>query len=279
MELREFAERVLLAPELTVKLAPVRESFTDERPGAACRWTQPARPAGLQFAPRKTAPAMPRPASLRDPYRRAVAHHILANHELQALEVMAWVLLAFPDAPQPFRLGLAQIMQDEQRHTLMHVERAAALGLAFGQLPVNGYIWAKAQQFTCVLDYLAGLPLTFEGRNLDHTLEFEEYFRDAGDLKSAAVMRQIHRDEVQHVAFGYHWLNQLKPPAWDDWQTYCAHLHWPLRPEKALGDRFHREPRQAAGLSEDFINHLAQLKSHLEQVTGGKHPPLTPPSI
>src|SRR5690606_684551 len=122
------------------------------------------------------------------------AHHIMANHELQACEVMALVLCAFPEAPAAFRRGLARIIDDEQRHTRMHVERAAALGLAFGDLPVNAYIWKKAQDYESVLDYLAGLPLTFEGRNLDHTLEFERYFRAAGDRRSAAVMRVIHRD-------------------------------------------------------------------------------------
>jgi uncharacterized ferritin-like protein (DUF455 family) len=259
MELREFAERVLLSSSLDEKLARVKEPFTDAAPGEPLRVELPGRPDNLQFAAPRSAPAMPHPETFPDPRRRAVAHHILANHELQALEVMAWTLLAFPDAPAEFRLGLARIMADEQRHTQMHIERAAALGLAFGDLPVNCYIWKKALQFASVLDYLAGLPLTFEGRNLDHTLEFEGYFQAVDDPKSAAVMRQIHKDEIEHVAFGYTWLQRLKPAGLTDWDAYRQHLHYPLRPEKSVGDTFHLAPREAAGLSPEFIAQLAQL--------------------
>jgi uncharacterized ferritin-like protein (DUF455 family) len=259
MELRDFAEQVLRSTSLEAKLARVKEPFTDNAPGEALRVESPGRPANLQFAPRRTAPAMPHPETFADPQRRAIAHHILANHELQALEVMAWTLLAFPDATAEFRLGLARIMQDEQRHTQMHIERAAALGIAFGDLPVNCYIWKKAQQFACVLDYLAGLPLTFEGRNLDHTLEFAGHFESAGDAKSAAVMRQIHKDEIEHVAFGYTWLTRLKPAELSEWDAYVHHLHWPLRPEKAIGDVFQGEARVAAGLSPEFIVELRRL--------------------
>lgn len=169
---------------------------------------------------------------------------------------MAWMLLAFPEAPRDFRLGLARIMQDEQRHTRMHVERAAALGLRFGDLPVNGYIWKKSQQFESVLDYLAGLPLTFEGRNLDHTLEFDAYFTAVQDPKSAAMMQAIHRDEIGHVAFGMEWLRKLKPPELSDWDAYVQHLHFPLRPNKSIGDVFHAEPRLAAGMTDEFIQKL-----------------------
>ena len=126
---------------------------------------------------------------------------------------------------------------------------------------MNCYIWKKALGFASVLDYLAGLPLTFEGRNLDHTLEFEEYFRRVGDAKSAAVMRQIHLDEIEHVAFGLTWLRKLKPQGWTDWHTYCQHLHWPLKPEKSVGDEFHLEPRLAAGMDAEFIAQLRQSQS------------------
>ena len=256
MELRLFAERVLLSPSLDEKLGSVRVPFTDEQPGAALRVTEPARSPDLLFAARRAAPAMPHPDTFVDPAKRAIAHHIMANHELQALEVMAWMLLAFPEAPRDFRLGMARIMQDEQRHTRMHVERAAALGLRFGDLPVNAYIWRKSQEFESVMDYLAGLPLTFEGRNLDHTLEFDGYFTAVHDPKSAAMMQAIHRDEIEHVAFGMEWLRKLKPPELSDWDAYVQHLHFPLRPDKSVGEVFHEGPRLAAGMGEEFVARL-----------------------
>jgi uncharacterized ferritin-like protein (DUF455 family) len=256
MELRQFAERVVLAEKLEDKLAPPPTSLSDVEPGAGLRPAVPGRPANLLFAPRRTAPAMPRPSAFENPRKRAIAHHIMANHELQALEVMGFVLLVFPDAPSEFRQGLVRIMRDEQRHTRLHAARAAELGAPFGSLPVNSYIWKKAQAYQCVLDYLAGLPLTFEGRNLDHTLEFEEHFLKVGDKQSAAVLRVIHRDEIGHVAFGLEWLRRLKPPDETEWDVYRKHLHWPLRPAKARGETFHREPRRAAGMDDDFLNRL-----------------------
>jgi uncharacterized ferritin-like protein (DUF455 family) len=261
MEIQAFAERVLLSDDLTEKLAAAEPPLTDDGPGPAVRHPQPGRPADLQFAPRRTAPAMPAAAAFRDPQRRAVAHHIMANHELQALEVMAWTLLAFPEAPAQFRRGMVDVMADEQRHTRMHIERAARLGLRFGELPVNCYIWKKALSFTSVLDYVAGLPLVFEGRNLDHTLEFAEAFSAAGDERSASLMRMIHRDEIAHVAFGMTWLRKLKPPEQSEWDAFESHLRWPLRPNKARGDVFQRAARIAAGLSPDFVDRLASATS------------------
>lgn len=259
MEIREFAERVLLRESLDEKLARAGEALTDEHPGPAFRPEFPARPENLRFAARRTAPPMPHPHTFSDPAKRAIAHHIMANHELQALEVMAFVLCAFPQAPPEFRRGLVHVMADEQRHTRMHIERAAALGLEFGALPVNGYIWRKAQSFRSELEYLAGLPLTFEGRNLDHTLEFDRYFRDAGDERSAALMRVIHRDEIEHVRFGIEWLRRLKPADQSEWDAFATNLGWPLRPSKARGDEFCREARLAAGLSPEFVDRLEQL--------------------
>lgn len=264
MEIREFAERILRSDSLGEKLRRAEEPFSDEHPGIAWRPEAPARPANLQFAARRQAPAMPKPGAFQDAAKRAVAHHIMANHELQACEVMAFVLTAFPDAPTEFRRGLVRIIDDEQRHTRLHMQRADDLGTPFGGLPVNCYIWKKALGYQSVLDYLAGLPLTFEGRNLDHTVEFEEIFTKVGDEKSAGVMRVIHRDEIAHVRFGWDWLCRLKPENQSAWDAFCEHLHWPLRPAKAKGDTFLREPRKAAGMTEDFLDHLQQADLDVE---------------
>ena len=270
MEVRAFAEQVLLSESLADKLRAVPDAFTDETPGPVADVSEPARPANLQFAARRTAPPMPKPGALFDQAKRAVAHHILANHELQALEVMARVVLLFPTAPRDFRLGLAAIMQDEQRHTRMHVERAAMLGLQFGDLPVNSYIWQKSLTFQSLLDYLATLPLLFEGRNLDHTLEFATHFEAAGDERSAALMRVVHRDEIEHVRFGMEWLQRLKPAGQSDWEAFSSHLAWPLRPSKARGDIFQHAARLEAGLSEEFIERL--LNAPDDETTGpGNH--------
>lgn len=260
MELRTFAEQLLTATDLDVKLAPPESPLVDTTPGDAWRPVEPARPADLQFAPRRTAPGMPHPLALSDLHKRGVAHHIMANHELQAVEVMAFTLVAFPDAPREFRLGLTTILQEEQRHTRLHMRHAARCGVPFGSLPVNCYIWKKALDFECVLDYLAGLPLVFEGANLDHSLELEAAFLKAGDPQSAGVMRAIHNDEIGHVKFGIEWLQKLKPADATAWETFCKHLHYPLRPNKARGSQFNHNARLAAGLPEDFIDHLASLE-------------------
>lgn len=253
IEIRSFAERILLADSLEEKLRRAESEFTDDAPGSPWRPEVPGRPHALRFAAPRQAPAMPKAAALADSTMRGVAHHIMANHELQAVEVMAFVLCAFPEAPREFRFGLARIIDDEQRHTRMHARRAAELGVPFGSRPVNCYIWKKAQAFDHLLDYLAGLPLTFESRNLDHSLEFEAYFLDAGDRRSAAIMRVIHNDEIEHVRFGIDWLRALKPADQTDWDAYRSHLHWPLRPEKACGDTFQEAARRAAGMSEEFV--------------------------
>ena len=256
MEVRAFAEQVLFSESLEEKLRPASGDFTDKLPGEAVDVREPARSDDLKFAPRRMAASMPKPGAFKDATRRATAHHILANHELQALEVMARVALLFPDAPTEFRIGLCKIMQDEQRHTRMHAERAAMLGVEFGSLPVNSYIWKKSLDFKSVLNYIATLPLVFEGCNLDHTLEFAAYFEAVGDDRSAALLRVIHRDEIEHVAFGMEWLRKLKPAGQSDWDAFCEHLEWPLRPVKAKGDTFQVEARRQAGLSDEFIEKL-----------------------
>lgn len=256
MELSAFARQVLFSAEIAAKL--VRPAgLTDAAPEPALRVETPARPEALRFAARRTAPAMPKADSLKDPGKRAIAHHIMANHELQALEVMAMVLLAFPEAPAEFRSGLSSIMLDEQRHTRLHIQRAHELGLEFGDKPVNGWIWTKALEFRSELEYVAGLPLVFEGANLDHTIEFEAWFRNAGDRRSAAIMRAIHHDEIRHVRFGIEWLRRWKPADQSDWDAWIHALHWPIKPSRARGEQFHSEPRRLAGLSDEFIQLLS----------------------
>ena len=274
MELRHYASQVLLSTDLNEKLASPDGPLTDAAPGPPLRPEWPGRPDNLRIAEKRRAPPMPKPGAFRNPARRAVAHHVMANHELQASEVMAMVLLAFPEAPTEFRFGLAEVMRDEQRHTRMHARRAEELGQPFGSLPVSGYIWEKSREFTSILDYLAGIPLTLEQRNLDHSQEFERWFLEHGDSKGAAIARTIHRDEIQHVAFGVQWLQRFKPPEQTTFEAFRAHLHWPLRPSRAVAGRpFDWKSRQAAGLDQEFLEALDQNVAEDESRPKANVPP------
>jgi uncharacterized ferritin-like protein (DUF455 family) len=252
MEIRDFARTVLLSEDLDVKLSPAPAELTDDDPGPPLRIAAPGRPPHLRFQPVE----VPAIEGFPDPAQKARILHALANHELQAAELFAWALLAFPDTPGELRRGLLRVLDDEQRHTRMYIARLEDAGARFGDYPVNGYFWGKVGPITSPLRFLCAMSLTFENANLDHTIESAEAARRAGDAKTAAVIERVHLDEIEHVRFGWTWLQVFKrqdEPAWD---AFRANLTWPLRPAKARGRTFHREGREAAGLDAEFIRRL-----------------------
>jgi uncharacterized ferritin-like protein (DUF455 family) len=257
MELRAFALAVLQSEDLEVKLAPPPAELTDENPGPPLRAAGPGRPPNLRIAPGGTVDA-PSVAGLHDPAQRPRILHALANHELQAAELFAWALLAFPDAPAGFRRGLLKVLQDEQRHTRMYIARLEESGARFGDLPVSGYFWKKVDSITSPLRFICAMSLTFENANLDYTVDSAEAARRAGDARTAAVIDRVHLDEIEHVRFGWTWLQVFKRQDDSAWDAFRANLTWPLRPLRARGTTFHRRGREAAGLDAEFIRKLEE---------------------
>lgn len=257
MELRDFAERVLFATTLADKLA-CPDVITDERPGPALAApTAPGRPAELQFKPQGTGKAeFPGLHRLENATERGRLLHFFANHELLATELMALVLLRFPEAPAAFRRGVLQTLKDEQEHTRLYVERMRSCGITFGELPVSGYFWRAVSGMESPVDYVAGLSLTFEQANLDFARHFARGFSTVGDADSAALLERIYRDEIGHVAYGLKWFRRWKNPGESDWDAFCRQLKFPLSPQRAKGFAVNVEGRRAAGLDADFIAQL-----------------------
>lgn len=254
-EIRDFALSVVTSESLEEKLTFPAVELSDEAPGDAYRAPGPGRPPELQIRGAREL-RVPKIGGFADRAQRARILHALANHELQAAELFAWALLAFPEAPADFRRGLLHILGDEQRHTRMYIARLEATGARFGDFAVNGYFWNKTETIRSPLDFVCAMSLTFENANLDHTVEYAEAARRAGDLKTAAVIERVHHDEVEHVRFGWRWLQVFKGEDESAWHAYRDHLTWPLRPVRARGKVFHRRGREAAGLDDDFIRRL-----------------------
>ena len=257
MELRAFAERVLFSESLEEKLA-LPGTITDECPGVALITPEsPGRPAELKMAARGERAELPAEHELEREEPRAVLLHFFANHELLATELMALVLLRFPEAPTAFRRGVLQTLKDEQEHTRLYMERMARCGVAFGDLPVNGFFWRHVADMESPLDYVSRLSLTFEQANLDYAQHYGGIFGRMGDVDTAALLGRIYEDEIGHVGVGLHWFRKWKRGEESDWEAWRKVLRFPMIPARARGaGPFNAEGRRRAGLDEEFIASL-----------------------
>jgi uncharacterized ferritin-like protein (DUF455 family) len=236
MELRDFAEQILFATTLEEKLR-CPKIITDERPGSALATPEaPGRPAELRFKLQGSGKGeFPGVHRLEEERERGRLLHFFANHELLATELMALVLLRFPEAPAAFRRGVFQTLKDEQIHTRLYIERMRQCGIHFGELPVSGYFWRAISGMENPMDYVAGLSLTFEQANLDFARHFARGFAAIGDTGSAELLERIYRDEIGHVAYGLKWFRRWKNPNESDWEAFCRELKFPLSPQRAKG--------------------------------------------
>jgi len=256
MNVIHYAERLLCGDTLEDKLASAPE-WTDDERCDPWPWVEPGRPADLRIAPKRTRKRLPHPDSLDDPEMRVRCLHTFANHELMAIELMAWALLAYPDAPTTFRRGLLRIIADEQRHLRTYMERIAELGSRFGDLPVNDHFWRCAPSLTTPLKWVSAMSLVFEQANLDHAPQYAAWFERVGDGRSAQIMRNIEADEIHHVGFGARFLYDNTPETRSAYDVWVENLTFHNEPSRARGDVCNREARVAAGLGEDFIDRLA----------------------
>jgi len=272
--IHSFCSRILLTGDLATKLAPPRlptGGLLPELPGAApISIDQPTRAAEIAIRPE--AEPLPRPGQLADPAARATCLARFAHHELQAVELFAWALLRWPDLPAGLRRGWLSVLEDEQRHCGLYLERLHALGSAPGEHPVSDYFWRhvpaiEASQYGPSA-FLAALGLTLEQANLDFSARYRDAFRAAGDEESAAVCARVHEDEIGHVRLAGYWLRELDGRGRSDLACYQDAVPFPLSAARAKGRPFDRTARQRAGLSDELIDHVAHARSSQETGRG-----------
>lgn len=259
MQMREAAERVLFGTTLEEKLLLVPKDIRDDQPGKAIAMpgSGPGRPAELRLGEKGVKVDFPGTHRLDDDRERGKLLHFFANHELLAAELMALVLLKFPDAPKEYRAGVYEAMREEQMHTLMYLRRMRECGIGFGELPLNDFFWKLVAPVESPLEFVTRLNLTFEQANLDFSKHYAGLFRQAGDSATAAVLEKIYQDEIGHVGHGVKWFRHWKQHGTTDWEAFCQAQRLPLSAARAKGVApFNAEGRRLAGLDEDFIRHL-----------------------
>ncbi len=176
------------------------------------------------------------------------------HHELQAAELAAWALLAFPDTPRPFRAGRLTLVRDELRHLASYRERLTALGARVGDFPVRDWFWERVPSCQDALSFVALMGLGLEGGNLDHAARFARELRSAGDPESAAVVEQIGHEEEEHVRFALGWFEHWAGGL--DFERWRAALPPPLTPSILRGTSLNRAARHRAGMDSAFLKAL-----------------------
>ena len=259
MEIREWALKILSSGSLSDKLYQP-EVLTDYASGEPLVFKEPARDHEFRIQKFDKKEKIPPLHELKHRDQKIVALHRFAGHELLAVEMMAFTLLAFPNAPKNFRKGLAHTLQEEQGHVQLYSKRLEELGGTFGSLPLFRHFWVQTKYIHSPLDYVSTMPLTLEMANLDFAPIYGKAFLAAGDELSADLMATILNDEIAHVRFGVQWFKRLKPNdlnEWDTWKETISSMQ--MTPRRAKGAHFNRESRIKAGVSESWIQQLQEF--------------------
>ena len=170
---------------------------------------RPARPPRPLLRPPRE---MPKRRAFGSPAGRIALIHALAHIELNAID-LGWDIVARfagEALPRVFFDDWVRVAVEEATHFGILVRRLADLGAQYGDLPAHDGLWESAAATAGdLLARLAVVPLVLEARGLDVTPEMTAQLERVGDPQSAAVLRQIYRDEIGHVAIGVRWFDGL----------------------------------------------------------------------
>jgi len=251
--------QILLGGTLKDKLSGARLSLSEIEWDSA-RVTLPETPGreGTLAPSSRGQSGFPKRSELKQDSARGRLLHFFANHELLAIETMAYTLLKFPEAPEEFKRGVMKTLQDEQRHLGLYLARMREFGVDFGGslgADLGLYLWNALKTIRTPLDFVTRMSLTFEQANLDFALEYAQMFEhEIGDEKTAKLLKTVHDDEINHVAHGLKWFNVWRDHDESEFESYGKLLPFPLTPRRGKGSRFFSaESRKAAGLSDEYI--------------------------
>eukprot|EP00742_Colponemidia_sp_Colp-10_P011717 GILJ01013059.1.p1 GENE.GILJ01013059.1~~GILJ01013059.1.p1 ORF type:complete len:804 (+),score=82.89 GILJ01013059.1:315-2414(+) len=189
--------------------------------------------------------------------------HALTHIELGAID-MYWdtmVRSTSDDLPHEFFGDFLTVVGDEARHFMMLTERLKELSFTYGVIPAQKAFWDNAVKTRADLAArLAILPLVQESRGLDAGPRLVEKLLSLGDKSSAAIVKQICEEEVNHVRTGLKWFKFICAKHGLDakevfQRSVLTHL------DTVLHAPFNVVARSHAGLPEDWYLPVSNVSS------------------
>ena len=133
----------------------------------------------------------------------------LANIELQAMELGLRTIYEFPEAPQELKEELADLTLSESQHLKLCIDGLHDLGFEWGSWPIHTALWQAVSAEDSLIDRMLIVHRYLEGSGLDAQETILRRFEGVADKKTYSILKQIHREEVDHVYFGSRWYKKL----------------------------------------------------------------------
>jgi uncharacterized ferritin-like protein (DUF455 family) len=168
----------------------------------------PARPDTPELLPPSR---MPRRSSGGAEKGRIALLHALAHIEYSAIDLAFDLIGRFGDGlPRSFVDDWMRVGAQEAMHFALLDRRLKQLGSHYGALPAHEGLWDAAHETRHDLAArLAIVPLVLEARGLDVTPQMIERLQRSGDSASSRILSRIASDEVEHVAAGVKWFEDI----------------------------------------------------------------------
>ncbi len=135
--------------------------------------------------------------------------HDLLNSEFITVERMGRILADFPEIPWQMKMDMAHQAWDEARHAEIVQRRLEELGGHVGMFRTSCFGWEQDVNRPDPLERLALSNMTFEGESCKHLRDWIAKAKKAGDTRSVQLLEFLLADEVNHVLYGTHWVDEL----------------------------------------------------------------------
>ena len=212
IDLRTTALTLLQVTEPDLKAERVRAVAAAARPtGATAALVEPR--GGIPGRPLRPALLPHTELKHRSVHSRdghAALIHALAHIELNAIDLALDATWRFADQPERFYRDWFGVAQEEALHFQLLHAHLKSLGFCYGDFPAHDSLWQMAERTRAdLLARIALVPRTLEARGLDASPPIRAKLAAIGDVRGAAIIDVILRDEIGHVALGNRWYRQF----------------------------------------------------------------------
>lgn len=260
-ELRQAALALLAEQNAFAKVEAVRALAEQWHPHSIKLDTQahlaetisiPGRPDKPELVPPLSLPKR----SMRTIEGRAALIHALAHIEFNAINLALDAIWRYKKMPQDYYFDWLNVAAEEAYHFTLLNGHLRDMGFQYGDFAGHNSLWEMVDRTKDdVLARMALVPRTMEARGLDASPALRNKLAQAGDIKAAAILDIILRDEIGHVAVGNYWFNWLcKQRGLEALITYDRLASEYQAPK--LRAPFNLEARRLAGFSEAELKKL-----------------------